>query len=170
MAIFAMVFVSCVGRQERVDDKVNKQTEQAMQQSQKEAGYPRIINFQEKKWARMIYELRDRQDLVTYTYIVSMHGKLVFLTKSIGYGLPYSTQFSNPLVNLRDKGAQGGNTVLPQPEPNGLFPAEGLSATWILAVTEKGDIKPMYVEPEIIVSPIKLHKDPNDKNNKKFKK
>jgi hypothetical protein len=32
---------------------------------------PAIVNFQEKKIAKMIFELRDRENLSTYTYITA---------------------------------------------------------------------------------------------------
>ena len=38
----------------------------------------------------------------------------------------------------------------------GLFMPEGLSATYVMCMI-KGKLKPVYVEPEIIVSPFKLH-------------
>ena len=119
-----------------------------------QVGMPNITNFTERKFAKSLLELRDTEGLTTWTYIVDMHGELHFLTESIGYGLPYSVQFTNPERSVR--APQGGDHTLPQADPNGLFMPDGLSATWILASTADGP-KPIYVEPQIIVSPIKLH-------------
>ena len=45
-----------------------------------------------------------------------------------------------------------------KPEPNGLFMPEGLSATWLLMIDPKtNEPRPVYVEPQIIVSPFPLH-------------
>lgn len=142
---FLLLVMSC-----RDSDKaVREKTEKAMIEANHKVGYPAVTNFQEKKLMKMIYELRDREDLVCYAYLVNEYtGKVgQFLGKSIGYGLPYSTQFSNP-----EKRVSGYNIA--QPEPNGLFMPEGLAATWLLLIDpETGDPRPVYVEPSIIVSP-----------------
>ena len=116
-----------------------------------------ITNFQERKLAKMIFELRDREDLLCYAYSVSkMQGKLVFIGRCIGYGLPYSTQYTNPEVIARCSSA--GYAVIPQADPNGLFMPSGLSATWLMMIDpETGEPRPVYLEPEIVVSPFKLH-------------
>ncbi len=133
-------------------------TETLTAEAQHQVGMPNITNFTERKFAKMILELCDTEGLRTFTYIVDLNGGLHLLTESIGYGLPYSTQFTNPLraVEIRTAG-QGANpaVTVPQPDPNGLFKPEGLSATWILASTPDG-VVPLYVEPQIIVSPFRL--------------
>ena len=36
--------------------------------------------------------------------------------------------------------------------------AQVLAATWLMMLDDKtGDVRPVYVEPEIVVSPFKLH-------------
>lgn len=132
------VFItSCEETKPKTADKeLKKQTENAMQEANRQVGYPAIVNFQEKKLMKQIYELRDQEKLICYAYIVDMHGNLHFIGKCIGYGLPYSTQFSNPLKAV-DMEAETGVGIsgsvslgtLPQPEPNGLFMPEGLAAT-----------------------------------------
>ena len=45
-----------------------------------------------------------------------------------------------------------------QAEPNGLFMPSTAEGTWVICAGEKaGDIRPIYVEPRVIVSPFKLH-------------
>lgn len=39
-----------------------------------------------------------------------------------------------------------------QPEPNGLYMPDSTSATWVICLGEDGDLDPVYVEPQIIVS------------------
>lgn len=45
---------------------------------------------------------------------------------------------------------------MPQPEPNGLFMPDNLSATWVFLVGKDGHPHPVYVEPRIMVSPFKI--------------
>lgn len=122
----------------------------------------RLQLLEDEKMMKMLYELRDREDLVCYAYLVNeINGEVgQFLGKCIGYGLPASTQYSNPekIIANRSLG-QGGYAygVLPQAEPNGLFMPEGLSATWLMMIDPKsGDPRPVYIEPSIIVSPFPL--------------
>lgn len=143
--------------QETSDKKLQEQTEQSMKEANAQIGMPAIKNFQERKLAKYIFELRDKADLITYAYMVNkMTGELVFLGKCIGYGLPYSVQYTNP-EKIADCHVKGGYVTLPQADPNGLFMPQGLSATWLLMIDHKtGEARPVYVEPEIIVSPFKL--------------
>jgi len=136
------------------DSKQRAQTEAIMQEINNQVGMPAIINFQEKKLAKMIFELRDQENLQTFTYLVNLQGQLIFLGESIGYGLPFSIQYTNPMK--KEYGSNGGSIALPQADPNGLFMPEGLSATWVMLKGPKGKFRPVYVEQEIIISPFKL--------------
>lgn len=132
-----------------------------MREGVAQTGLPAMRNFQEKKMLKMLYELRDQEGLVCYAYLVNQLNGTVgqFLGKCIGYGLPASTQYSNPEKMAHQNNYNGGSFgTLPQAEPNGLFMPEGLSATWLMMVDPStGDPRPVYVEPLIIVSPFKLH-------------
>lgn len=140
-------------------DKIQaEQTEQQLLEANKQIGMPSIVNYQERKLFKQILELRDSENLITYTYLANeLKGSVgQFLGKSIGYGIPAATQFTNP--EKRDWSAsQGGVGYLPQADPNGLFMPTSTSATWIMLLDEKGKPHPVYIEPLIIVSPIKLH-------------
>ena len=154
-------------REKKSDSILTEKTERVMQEASREIGLPAIVNFQEKKVMKWIYELRDKEDMICYAYIINMHGKMIYLGRCIGYGLPYSTQFSSPekIVDIRDYGintysGQDRAETVPQAEPNGLFMPEGLSATWLLMLDpETNEPRPVYLEPEILVSPFKMHKD-----------
>lgn len=122
----------------------------------REVGMPAITNFYEKRLLKEIYERRDQSDLGTFAYVQGLDGRLTCLGRAIGYGVPYSTQFSNPVRSLDDKSFDGSDTILPQPEPNGLFTPEGMTATWLQLVDANGDIHVVYVEPTIVVSPVAL--------------
>jgi len=158
--LLAMLFFfsSCGPRlvQKSAEQRQKEQTARSLLEADRQIGMPAIKNFQERKLARMIFELRDQAKLVTYAYIVAKNtGKLVFLGKCIGFGLPYSVQYTNP-EQLKTGGYWGA--TLPQADPNGLYMPSGLSATWLMMIdpaTKKP--RPVYVEPEILVSPFKLH-------------
>ncbi len=139
------------------DKEMAQATEKSLLEANAQIGMPAIINFQERKLAKMIFELRDQEGLITYAYIVSLEGKLIFLGKCMGFGLPYSVQYTNPM-KLAYKRHQTGVLALPQADPNGLFMPSGLSATWLMMIDpETGSARPVYVEPEILVSPFPLH-------------
>lgn len=145
---------SCV-RPPDADDMQSQATEVLVGQANAEVGMPDIVNFTERRIFKDILELRDEPNLRTYTYIVDMTGRLLPLCESIGYGLPYSVQYTNPQrVSER---RTNYSTLLPQPDPNGLFMPSGLSATWVLCIDPTtGEPDPLYVEPEIIVSRFEL--------------
>lgn len=156
LAGFLMSADGCDGDRGSTDQKQAARSERMLAEADRQVGMPNIVNFTERKLAKSILELRDSEGLRTWTYIVDMHGELHFLTESIGYGLPYSVQFTNP-ERVGYANHNYGVATLPQADPNGLFMPDGLSATWILAATEEGP-KPIYVEPQILVSPFPLHK------------
>ena len=120
-------------------------------------GEPEIINFQEKRMMKTLYELRD-QSIGTHAYIVNaMQGCLVYLGASVGYGVPYATQYSNPQKIVYEGGYQRGFGSMPQAEPNGLFMPNDARGTWVMLKDPASDnVKPVYIEPDVIVSPFRL--------------
>ena len=143
----------CGCERNSADVQQRKETAKVLVEAHRQIGMPDITRWTERKLARDILELRDKE-IATYVYIVNMHGDLIFLGEAIGFGLPYSVQYTNPQKRVRDS-TEGYTT--PQADPNGLFMPDGLSATWIMLKGPDGKIHPVYVEPQIIVSPFKLH-------------
>lgn len=142
------------------EEQQARQTEKLANEAQRQIGMPAIKNFQERKLMKQIIELRDKEDLITYAYIINMHGELVYLGKCVGFGLPYSVQFTSPekLTYADAAGYHSQNEIpMPQADPNGLYMPQGLSATWLMMLGDDGEIHPVYVEPEIIVSPFPPH-------------
>jgi hypothetical protein len=149
------------------DMKQAEATKKSMNEAQRQVGMPNIVNFQQRKMMKWIYELADKENLITYTYIKSdMTGKLIFIGKTLGYGVPFSAQFTNPM-RIWDQESEGGASgkmndagelqVIPNPDPNGLYMPTSSSATWVILIDPKdGQPRPIYVEPEIVVSPIPL--------------
>ena len=168
LLVACVTIVGCEDYQPTADQVIQQKQSKTMREAQRQTGLPSIKNFQEKKMLKMLYELRDQENLVCHAYLFNqMTGKVgQYLGKCIGYGLPASTQYSNPekIIRLgvtaqaspRYYSGQSPSTM-PQAEPNGLFMPEGLSATWLMMVDDSGTARPVYVEPQIIVSPFKLH-------------
>ena len=118
-------------------------------------GMPAITNFAEKRMMKDIIELRD-QNVATTTYIMDMNGKMHKVCDSVGFGLPYATQYTNPQMPQRT--SDGGSVyVLPQADPNGLYSPASADGTWVQCVnpkTKKATV--VYIEPRVIVSPFPI--------------
>lgn len=157
----AIMAVVCMGADEcsqapTADVEQSRQTRQLQAEAQAQVGMPDMFNWTERRQMKDILELRDQPELVTFTYIVNMDGDLLPLCQSLGYGLPYSVQYTSPAYHLQEP--NGGDLAMPQPDPNGLYMPDGLSATWVLCVDpETGEPDPVYVEPSIIVSRFELN-------------
>lgn len=162
--MFAITFSSCKGRSQTADEVQKRQTEQSLREANKQIGMPSIVNFQERKLFKQILELRDKENLITYCYLANeMKGTVgQFLGKGIGYGIPASTQFTNPSKYYDDPngGIDAGSIIIPQADPNGLFMPTSSDATWYMLMLIDPKTKkprPVYIEQKIIVSPFKLH-------------
>lgn len=134
-----------------------KQQESLNAEATAQTGMPAIKNFRERKLLKEILELRDQTGLLTYTYLFSeVSGKTIFLCDSIGYGIPYATQYTNP-QKIAESGHSYGYAITPQADPNGLFSPESADGTWVMCKDPNGkEVRPLYIEPKIIVSPFKL--------------
>lgn len=128
--------------------------EQMKLQADQSVGMPSIVNWQEKRMAKDILELRDKQ-INTVTYTQDMNGKLHKICNSVGYGLPYSVQYTNPQKVVQNYSSSFGS--LPQADPNGLYMPENAEGTWVMCKDKNSDkVAPVYMEPRIIVSPFEL--------------
>ena len=141
------------------DETVSQDLATMLAEAERQVPLPAISNWTERRAVQWLYELRDDPNFTTYSYLfVPMTGEFVLLCNSIGFGINASIQFANPERVVDDGDAHGnGYGYLPQAEPNGLFMPEGLAATYIMCVNEDTEtIEPMYVEPEIIVTPFPM--------------
>lgn len=156
--ILVMVFITgCPDpASNTTDTKQAQQTEMIQDRLNSRLGLPNITNGQEKRLVKELYELRDQADISTFTYTYNeMTAEFRFLGKSIGFGIPASVQYSNPerLQMVDNTGVDTSAVTLPQPEPNGLFMPEGLSATWVYLINPvTKEPSPTYVEPLITVT------------------
>lgn len=137
------------------ETKQKHATAKLLNEAQRQIGMPNIVNFQQRKLLKMIQEQCDKENLICYAYIKSDYkGQLVFIGKCIGYGVPFSAQFTNPMKKIT--GYQS-ITTQPQADPNGLYMPSSSSATWLMMIDpETQKPRPVYLEPEIVVSPFEL--------------
>ncbi len=158
----------CSTSEKSAEQKQAEQTKLLLTEANNQIGMPNIVNFQQKKLMKLIYELCDKEDLICYAYIKSDYkGKLVFIGKCIGFGIPFSAQYTNPMKIIRSSfqkhadsymGSSGPQTI-PQADPNGLYMPTSSSATWLMMIDPKTKKpRPVYIECELVVSPFPLHK------------
>jgi len=94
------------------------------------------------------------QTVATYAYTMTYDGKVIELCPSIGYPIPYSTQLTAP-----EKKLDGWEVVIPQSEPNGLYPPGSSAATLVSCVNPDGSISPTYFELEVFAMPYRIVSD-----------
>jgi hypothetical protein len=154
IAAMSAVMVGCGPQQESSTQIERRKQEELSLQAVQSVGMPAITNFAEKRMFKDILELRDKNTPTT-TYLVGMNNQLTKVCDSIGFGLPYATQYTNPM-RLSGDGTHG-YTTLPQADPNGLYSPASAEGTWVLCVDHKdGKAKPVYIEPRILVSPFPI--------------
>jgi len=151
----ALVFLTACDAQPSAsaDEKERAATDRAAGEAAMQVGMPAVTHFTEKRMMKQLYELRDNPSFRTYAYILDFNGNLHKICDATGYGIPYATQFSNP--QKRDGWEHA--ITLPQAEPNGLFMPASADGTWVMCLDprDKG-VKPVYIEPRVIVSPFPL--------------
>lgn len=154
--ILAAVLSTACDVQRSSDVKQRDQQEVILKEATAQTGMPAITNFRERKLLKAIIELRDQDGLVTWTYTFSeLSGQIKFFCNSVGYGIPYATQYTNPSKPLGDFNNQA--SIIPQADPNGLFSPASAEGTWVMCKNPSGkDTRPVYVEPRVIVSPFSL--------------
>jgi hypothetical protein len=127
-----------------------------MVQANTEIGMPNVTEFFEKKMLKEIIEMRDDSKLICYAYTKNEYtGKYIYIGKCMGFGIPYSTQYTNP--SKSEKYYSGGDYyILPQADPNGLYSSGSTSATWLMMVGDSGDTYISYCEETITVQQQKM--------------
>jgi len=102
-----------------------------------------------------LYKLRNKK-VATHAVWRSDYGMLEGDCPSLGYGLPYDTSLTNPLM-ATDEDAFGYDkaalTSVEQPEPNGIFASKNTAATWVMCVGDAGSIEPVYIESKVTIYP-----------------
>lgn len=138
------------------DKKQRDATEKARNEAVSSVGMPAIVNWSEMRDAKENLELRDKPQ-ATITYLVDLNGRLHKVCDSVGYGLPYGVQYTNPSTYQKVH-ASGQWEVMPQAEPNGLFMPDSADGTWVKCLDPADkSVKTVYIEPRVIVSPFPLN-------------
>ena len=151
---FVAALTACGPQTESSTQIERRKQEEMSLQAVQSVGMPAITNFAEKRMFKDILELRDKNTPTT-TYLVGMNNQLTKVCDSIGFGLPYATQYTNPMRVGGD--GTHGYVTLPQADPNGLYSPASADGTWVLCVDHKdGKAKPVYIEPRILVSPFAI--------------
>lgn len=163
MSLVCLVLAGCEAGPVTSDQKQTEAQEQILKDLTAQVGMPSIKNAREKKLAKMIIEMRDQEDLVTYLFLENAMpavvpgktcygGKLTYIGRSIGYALPYATQYTSPQKIEWERGAgQWYRDVMPQADPNGLFAPQSAEGSWVMMADSEGNAKPQYFEPKVCV-------------------
>ena len=141
------------------------------QQSQYQIGQP-VPSFDwslERDLVIQLYTVRN-QKAATHSVWRSDRGTIEGDCPSYGYGIPYDTSLTNPLVATdidmqgEEHSYQGGALAsVEQPEPNGIFASKNTAATWVMCLGEAGSVEPVYVETKVTVypGPVRVDYDTN---------
>jgi hypothetical protein len=157
--IFTLLFVGCIEPKQTTESKDAKRVSQ--QQSQYSIGQPiPVFDWSlERHLVIELYNIRN-QKAVTHSVWRSDYGEIEGDCPSYGYGIPYDTSLTNPLVatdidNQGEEHAYDGGALasIEQAEPNGIFASKNTAATWVMCLGEAGNIEPVYVETKVTVYP-----------------
>lgn len=153
--VFCIGLAACDDEPGHPSSQVQQQRAQELLESQSNAvsGMPAITNFREKKLVKAIFEMRD-QAIPTYTYLWSPYTmKFTLVGDSIGYGIPYALQYTNPeQINKYNWGTGCCVVTSPQADPNGLYSPSSAEGTWVLMKDDAtGKVSAQYMEERINV-------------------
>lgn len=150
---------------------VNGESNTQVEQNQQDAGVGAIINNQpipdlggyslQRQELIELYEAQNKT-VPTWSYSLTMDGKIIELCPSYGYPIPGGTQLSNPQQIGAEipQGLSAYETgVIGNPEPNGVYPPATSAGTYIMCTNQDGTISPMYFEPNDFTIPYRIHSD-----------
>ena len=166
----SLVLLTACGESKKTAATVEAQKVNA-QQGQYSIGQPvPAFDFSlERDLLIKLYNLRNKK-VTTHAVWRSDYGLIEGDCPSMGYGLPYDTSLTNPVVatDVSQRGNshtyQGGALAsIEQPEPNGIFASKNTAATWVMCLGESGGIEPMYIESKVTIYPglVKVDYDKN---------
>lgn len=149
-----------------------RDTKQAAQQQSQYSKSQPVPSYNWSLERHMVIELYNARNLKAATHSVwrSDLGTIEGDCASIGFGIPYDTSLTNPLVatDIDQQGEehnyQGGALAsVEQAEPNGIFASKNTAATWVMCAGDSGNMEPVYVETKVTVYPYPVKVD-YDKN------
>lgn len=157
LMIYLGILIS--GCDEFDDSAATKETKKVLQQQDQYAIGQPIPHFDwslERDLIIQLYMLRNEK-VATHSVWRSDYGMIEGDCPSLGYGIPYDTSLTNPLMSTdEDQNGYSNNalTSIEQAEPNGIFASKNTAATWIMSVDETtSQILPIYTESKVTVYP-----------------
>ena len=148
------------------DTQATKDTQATnKQQSQYAASQP--VPFYdwslERDMVRQLYNIRNLE-ATTHSVWRSDLGTIEGDCASIGFGIPYDTSLTNPLMATSENQvgySKAALTSIEQPEPNGIYASKNTAATWVMCAGDAGAIEPIYVETRVTTYPYSVNVDYN---------
>lgn len=157
--ILAMSLTACVESKPTTERSDTKKVQQQQSQYSKGQPIPAFDWSLERHLVIELYRLRN-QKAATHSVWRSDRGLVEGDCPSYGYGIPYDTSLTNPLVATdidtqgEEHSYQGGALAsIEQAEPNGVFASKNTAATWVMCLGSAGTIEPVYVETKVTVYP-----------------
>lgn len=151
----SMLILSGCGSTKSETTKEANKVEMQLRQYAKSQPIPMFNWSLERHLLTELYKLRNKK-VSTHAVWRSDYGMIEGDCPSMGYGLPYDTSLTNPLVATRESlnGWNGNSlTAIEQQEPNGVYASKNTSATWVMCIGEAGAIEPVYIESKVTIYP-----------------
>lgn len=168
----ALLLTACEDREPTQSAKTSKIVERAQGQLTKAQPIPVYQWSLERDLVIQLYNTRNMKALTHSVW--RDFGEIEGDCPSIGFGIPYDTSLTNPLVatNTNQKGQShshsgGALASIEQPEPNGIFASKNTAATWVMCAGAGGTIEPIYTESKVSVYPYSVSVDYNTNRVKK---
>ena len=169
LVILAMTVLFSFGCKESAKKSQDSKDTKAVQaqQAQYSASQPvPVFNWSlERHLVTQLYQVRNVK-AATHSVWRSDFGQIEGDCASFGFGIPYDTSLTNPLVatDIDQQGEehsyQGGALAsIEQPEPNGIYASKNTAATWVMCVGAAGSIEPVYVETKVTTYPYPVSVD-----------
>lgn len=154
LVITAMfVFTGCSSDSQEARDR--KAVERQQSQYAKSQPIPAFDWSMERHLVIELYKLRNKR-VATHSVWRSDFGTLEGDCPSMGYGIPYDTSLTNPLMATSeddDGDDRRSLTSIGQAEPNGVFASTNTAATWVMCTGKSGMLEPHYIESKVTVYP-----------------
>jgi hypothetical protein len=165
LAALSVSIVGCGKVSETQSEKTAKAVERQQSQYNIVQPIPAYDWSLERDLVIQLYNIRNMK-AATHSVWRSDRGLVEGDCASIGFGIPYDTSLTNPLVATdidmqgEEHAYQGGALAsVEQPEPNGIFASKNTSATWVMCAGDMGSIEPVYVETKVTVYPYPVKVD-----------
>lgn len=163
ISLVAVSLIALSGCQDNLEQtQTTKDTKATLEQQSQYAASQPVPMYDWSLERHLVIELYNVRNIRAATHSVwrSDLGAIEGDCPSMGFGIPYDTSLTNPLVATNtsmegDKHTYQGGALssIEQPEPNGIYASKNTAATWVMCVGESGVIEPVYVETKVTTYP-----------------